>query len=141
MTVAGTARSGLTEGRGRGRNVLGVSSIGCSTGRNRSWDRGSGFKNKIQTKVGPAVADKGCEQMPQPDLAAAKPWLCHQPRGAFGSLLLLPVAAELHSLLHDALLCSASVGLLCFHVLSILSFCSLVFPPYIFSMRDSTSGE
>lgn len=55
--------------------------------------------------------------------------------------LLLTVAAEIRTLLHDALLWSASVGLLCFHVLSILSFCSLVFPPYIFSMRDSTSGE
>lgn len=51
------------------------------------------------------------------------------------------VVAEIHTLLHGALLWSASVGLLCFHVLSILSFCSLVFPPYIFSMRDSTSGE
>ncbi|KAI1230776.1 hypothetical protein IHE44_0008657 [Lamprotornis superbus] len=84
-TVAGTASSGLTQGRGRGRNVLGVSSIGCSTGRNRSWDRGSGFKNKIQ--------DKGCEQMPQPELAAAKPWLCHQPRDAtnFSCLVCSPL--------------------------------------------------
>lgn len=67
------------------------------------------------------------------------PWL--QVTLAILPELLLAVAAEIRALLHGALLWSASVGLLCSHVLSILSFCSLVFPPCIFSMRDSTSGE
>lgn len=114
--------------------------------------RGGGIMNEVRTTVGQTggeVAGKGARSEAVWAAAPAQPGCCKTGnlwpwlKATFAIVpeLLLTVAAEIRALLHEALLWSASVGLLCSHVLSILSFCSLVFPPCIFSMRDSTSGE
>lgn len=96
------------------------------------WGRGrSAWRGQAGQE---ARSKQGCCQ-------EGNPWPQLRVTFAVGLEVLLPVAAEIPPLLHDALLCSASVGLWCVHVLSLLSFCSLVLPPCIFSMRDSTSAE
>lgn len=68
---------------GRAGNLLGVKSTRCGTGRKSQRQRGTEAvqkkriicKNKIQTQVGQTggeVADKDCEHIPWPDLAAAQ---------------------------------------------------------------------